>query len=258
MRAATLLIGHGTRDPVGCAQFLQLTAEIGRRLPDGQIRPCFLEHAEPSVPSAIDRLVQDGLDSLTLVPLFLFAAGHAKVDLPRILAEARVRHPGLTLRLGPVLGVDQAMVQACREALEHVGGVDSQTWVLLVGRGSSDPEPNMGLAATARWLWESTRCGGVEIAFSDVTEPRLSAGFQRCVRLGARRIVVLPYFLFRGVLMERMHVHVAVAAKEYPGIEFHLAGTDGLAAYPSVVDLIARRIEQELYAPTRSSASGKE
>lgn len=258
MRASALLVGHGTRDPVGCAQFLELTAEIGRRLPDCRIRPSFLEHAEPTVPAAIDHLVQDGVESLTLIPLFLFAAGHAKIDLPRIIAETRIRHPHLTVRAGPVLGVHRAMVQACLEALERLGGVDSQTWVLLVGRGSSDPEPNMGLAATARWLWESIRCGGVEVAFSDVTEPRLPAGFQRCVRLGARRIIVLPYFLFRGVLMDRLHGLVSAAEREHPGVEFALAGPAGLAAFAPVVDLVARRVEQELYAPTRARASGSE
>lgn len=257
MSTAVLLVGHGTRDPVGCQQFFALFREIERRLPGRRIQPCFLEHAEPSVPAAIDRLVQKGTDSVAVVPLFFFAAGHAKVDLPRLLAEAGARHPHLTFHLDQVLGVQQPLVQACQEALERLGSLDSQTWVLLVGRGSSDPEPNMGLAATARWLWESTRCGGVEIAFSDVTEPRPPAGFQRCVRLGARRIILLPYFLFQGVLMERLHGLLPAAAGEYPAVEFAFAGRDGLAAFPSVVDLITRQVEQAIYAPTSARASGR-
>jgi sirohydrochlorin cobaltochelatase len=92
--------------------------------------------------------------------------------------------------------------------------------VLLVGRGSTDPDANAELFKVARLLWEGRGIGGVEAAFVSLAEPGVPAGLDRCRRLGARRIVVLPYFLFDGVLPDRVAAqarHWAAGRPSGPG-----------------------------------------
>src|SRR5436190_669000 len=83
-----LLVGHGTRDAEGLAEFASLARLVMERLPEFAVEPCFLELAEPDIPTAVHRLMASGIRQLTVAPLLLFAAGHAKRDIPMTVAEA--------------------------------------------------------------------------------------------------------------------------------------------------------------------------
>jgi len=98
-------------------------------------------------------------------------------------------------------------------------------------------------------LWEQTRYGAVEYAFSDVTWPSVPQGLSRCLQLGFRRVIMLPYFLFRGVLMDRLHVLRQTWQDQDPNTEFLLAGADGLGIGPVMPDLIAARATAALRLP---------
>ncbi|GIF50551.1 hypothetical protein Afe04nite_50900 [Asanoa ferruginea] len=133
----------------------------------------------------------------------LVAAGHAKGDIPASLAAERARHPGLSFAYGRPLGPHPGILALLRERLAETGA-DSDTTVLLVGRGSTDPDANAEVAKVARLLAETTPMANVEYAFVSLAQPGVMAGLDRCRALGAQRIVVLPYFLFTGVLPRRV------------------------------------------------------
>ncbi|MDB4895523.1 MAG: sirohydrochlorin cobaltochelatase [Firmicutes bacterium] len=261
MARGILLVGHGTRDPEGNAQFMALASALAGRRSELALEPCFLDHAEPGVQAGIDRLAARGVDRVGIVPLFLFAAGHAKRDMPAHLATARQRYPGISFGMSDVLGVQPALVAACAAALSaaeaevpvmnrpqaQAPGVNrAETAVLLVGRGSSDPDANADLHKVARLIWEETGYGFVECAYSDVTRPRVDDGLARCIRLGARRVILLPYFLFRGVLMERLKTLLATWQAQEPGTEFAFAGAEGLGGWPALQELILERADDAL------------
>jgi sirohydrochlorin cobaltochelatase len=269
MAQGILLVGHGTRDVDGNAQFMALASALAGRRPGLALEPCFLDHAEPGVQAGIDRLAARGVDQVGIVPLFLFAAGHAKRDMPAHLATARQRYPGISFGMSDVLGVHPTLVAACSDALAateaqaqaqgvnqapapvtnraQAPGVNrAETAVLLVGRGSSDPDANADLHKVARLIWEETGYGFVECAYSDVTRPRVDEGLARCIRLGARRVILLPYFLFRGVLMERLKTLLHNWQAQEPGTEFGFAGADGLGGWPALQDLILARADDAL------------
>jgi sirohydrochlorin cobaltochelatase len=90
--------------------------------------------------------------------------------------------------------------------------------VLLVGRGSSDPDANADLAKVARLYWEGREHPFVEACFVGLTDPRVPEGLDRLRRLGATRIAVVPYFLFTGVLEERIRAQAAAFAAAYPAV----------------------------------------
>ena len=95
------------------------------------------------------------------------------------------------------------------------------TSIILLGRGSSDMHANGDMARMARWLYESEPGHElVDLAFTGVTWPRLERVAQRQARLGMGQIVVLPYYLFTGVLMQRIQRQVQHLCAQYPQIRF--------------------------------------
>ena len=93
------------------------------------------------------------------------------------------------------------------DRLEEVGFDTSvehpDTAILLIGRGGSDANANSDFYKITRLLWEKINVKWVESAFMGVTTPLVDEGIERCIKLGAKKIVMLPYFLFTGILMER-------------------------------------------------------
>jgi sirohydrochlorin cobaltochelatase len=249
MAQGLLLIGHGTRDRSGNDQFMALADRLASRIAadsGAMLGPCFLDHAEPNVGLGIERLAERGATQIGVVPLFLFAAGHAKHDVPRLLEQARLRHPGVGFRYGRPLGVHAALIQVCSEQVGLLDGDPAETAIVLVGRGSSDPDANSDLYKAARLLWEETHVSMVEVGYCDVTRPTVPEALARVLQLGARRVVLLPYFLFRGVLMERMRSLLADWQKAHPAVSFALAAADGLGSHPGVLELVVARSNEVL------------
>ena len=200
-----LIAGHGTSDPQGADDFRRFVARVGRIL-DVPVAGGFIELSPPPVKDAVAELVRSGARRLACVPLMLVAAGHAKGDIPASLAAERARHPGLSFAYGRPLGPHPGILALLRERL---AGAGADTTVLLVGRGSTDPDANAEVAKVARLLGETTPVAGVEYAFVSLAQPGVMAGLDRCRALGAQRIVVLPYFLFTGVLPRRVEAQAS-------------------------------------------------
>jgi sirohydrochlorin ferrochelatase len=214
---ALLLVGHGSRSPDGVADYWRLAAVLRQEAPDLRVGCGFIELAEPDLDTAIDQLVAAGASSVAAVPLVLLGAGHLKNDGPEALARARRRHPGVHFAYGRDLGIHPAVLDVAAERIDQA--VDGDGWaVVLVSRGSSDPDANADLAKVARLLWAEGRgpVDMVEPAFVSLAPPSVPEALDRCHRLGARRIAVVPYFLFTGVLVDRIRAQAAAWAADHP------------------------------------------
>ncbi|HEX5442506.1 MAG TPA: sirohydrochlorin chelatase [Pirellulales bacterium] len=233
-----LIVGHGTRDPAGIAEFHQTVELISRRLANVVVEGGFLELAEPTIAAALDRAVQRGAQRLAAAPLVLFAAGHAKQDIPAALAAAANTHELPVPRLLPHLGCHPAMIRLSlkryEEAIERLPtAADSETLLLMVGRGSTDAEANSELARFARLRWEARPVGWHETCFAALAQPSLERAMAMAARLPFRRVVVQPHLLFQGELLRGIRHTVETHARRWPAIEWavteHL-GPDELLA----------------------------
>jgi sirohydrochlorin cobaltochelatase len=245
-----LIAGHGSADPAGAAQFRLLADRVGKRLaPEGvPVAGGFIELSPPPVRDAVTELVAAGADGLAAVPLVLVAAGHAKGDIPAALSREQQRHRGLRVHYGRPLGPHPAILTVLRQRLS-TAGADPQTTVLLIGRGSTDPDANAEVAKLARLLAETTRVAGVEYGFVSLTPPNVTAGLARCRRLGATRIVVLPYFLFTGVLPVRVADQTQVWADAHPSVRVSCA--DVIGDCDELADVVLERYREALAGDIR-------
>jgi sirohydrochlorin cobaltochelatase len=247
---ALLIAGHGTSDPDGAEEFRAFVDRVGKRLAGRGVSAGggFIELSPPPLGEAVAELVAGGHRRLAAVPLMLVAAGHAKGDIPAALAREQLRHPGLAVAYGRPLGAHPTVLALLRERLADAGA-DRDTTVLLVGRGSTDPDANAEVARAARLLAETSDVAGVEYAFVSLAPPGVPAGLDRCAALGARRIVVLPYFLFTGVLPRRVAEQAAAWAAGHPEADVRRA--DVLGDTDALADLVIERYDEALAGDIR-------
>ncbi|HEV3173975.1 MAG TPA: sirohydrochlorin chelatase [Actinocrinis sp.] len=251
---ALLIVGHGTRDASGAEEFRRFTGRVGRRAAqrpelgiDG-VGGGFIELSPPPVKDTVAGLVGEGLRDLIAVPLILLAAGHAKGDIPAALARERARHPGLRTRYARALGPHPVILDLLRERLAESNRPDADA-ILLVGRGTTDPDANADLYRAGRLLWETTRDLGVEQveqAFVSLARPSVAEGLARLRRLGARRVTVLPFFLFPGVLPTRIVAQSAAASADL-GMDVTVAGVIGDC--DALADLVLERYAEVARGP---------
>ncbi|WP_051105797.1 sirohydrochlorin chelatase [Parafrankia discariae] len=255
---ALLIVGHGTRDEAGAEQFRRFVDRVRRRAGGVAVDGGFIELSAPPVADAVRRLVDAGHHRLGVVPLTLVAAGHAKGDIPGSMARERERHPGLRYAYGRPLGPHPTILRLLADRVDALcpAGQRERTMVLLVGRGSTDPDANAEVFKVARLLWEGRGYAGVEVAFISLAEPSVPAGLERIVRLGGRRIVVVPYFLFTGVLPRRTveqatgwaagRAEVELACAGLLGDPDPNTGTGGQGGGGGLVELVVERYREAL------------
>lgn len=220
-RPALLIVGHGSRSAAGVAEYWDLARVVAEERPELDVGCGFIELASPDLDMAVDRLVQRGAASVVAVPLVLLGAGHMKDDGPAALHRGRHRHPTVRFAYARHLGLHPLVLAVAEDRIRTaVGDGDpAETAVVLVSRGSSDPDANADLYKAARLLWDSRGLAMVEPAFVSLADPRVPAALDRCRLLDARRIVVVPYFLFTGILVDRIAAQVGDWAAAHPHID---------------------------------------
>jgi sirohydrochlorin cobaltochelatase len=249
-KIGVMVCGHGSRDVEAIGEFQTVAAGIAERLPQYPVASGFLEFARPIIRDGLDKLWDDGARHILAVPGMLFAAGHVKNDIPSVLNTYAAQHPGLKIDYGRDLAVDLRLLQVAAERIEAAerrgrGQVSREdTLLAVVGRGTSDPDANSNISKVARMLWEGMGFGWSETCYSGVTFPLVGPGLEHAAKLGYRRIIVFPYFLFTGVLVKRIYRIADQIALRHPEIEFLKA--DYLKDHPLVLDAFADRVQETL------------
>jgi sirohydrochlorin cobaltochelatase len=243
-----MVCGHGSRDTGAVEEFQAVAKGLKERLPQYETDWGFLEFATPVIRTGLDALRAKGIRKVLAVPGMLFAAGHAKNDIPSVLNAYQTQNPELEISYARELGIDLKLIRAAGErvedALQKAGdGVSREdTLLVVVGRGASDPDANSNVAKVTRMLWEGLGLGWAETAYSGVTFPLVEPGLEHATRLGYKRIVVFPYFLFTGILVQRIYHYTDIVAAKHPEIEFIKASY--LNDHPLVLDAFAERVEE--------------
>jgi sirohydrochlorin cobaltochelatase len=253
-KLGVMLCGHGSRDGDAVAEFAILAKHLKRRMPQYPVEYGYLEFATPIIREGLDRLRAVGVTRVLAVPGMLFAAGHAKNDIPSVLNTYAASHPGIRIDYGKDLGLDPKMLRAAADRIElALAGAKTkverhETLLLVVGRGASDPDANSNVSKLTRLLWEGFGFGWAETAYSGVTFPLVFPALEHAARLGYRRIAVFPYFLFTGILVQRIYDAVDRAALTFPEIEFIKAPY--LNDHDLVIETFVERIDQILTGDT--------
>jgi len=219
-----LVVGHGSREESGNVEIRDFVTQWRARCPTLRIELCFIEFAPPEMNAALLDVARTARRVL-VVPLILNAAGHVKMEIPEAVEQARIACPHAEILLAPHLtACDPILAILKRRLRKAMNALDmpdpTTTGVVVLGRGASDRGANGEMAKMARWLLEEGDHELVDLAFTGITWPRLEKVVQRHALLGMRQIVVLPYYLYTGTLMQRIHRQVEHLRGQYPQLRF--------------------------------------
>lgn len=227
-----LLAAHGSRDPRFALTACRIADRVAQRLPDADVRLAFLDLNLPTVADVLGTLT----GRVTVVPLLLSDAFHARVDLPAIVASARQADADLDVVQTAPLGADLRLARVAGVRLRQAG-IREGDGILCAAVGSTDPSANGAVDRHSGQLADELRHDRVRTVFcTDIgrRDQRLHAAIAQLRESGADRILVSPFMIASGLLTDRLEVFLDRAAPGYA-----VAGP--LGAHDQLVDVIADR-----------------
>ena len=107
-----MVCGHGSRDEGAVEEFQSVARGLRERIPQYPVEWGFLEFATPIIRDGLDELRKQGVNRVLAVPGMLFAAGHAKNDIPSVLNTYQAQQKDFQIEYGRELGIDTRMIRA--------------------------------------------------------------------------------------------------------------------------------------------------
>ena len=244
-----IICGHGSRSKSAEQEFGSLATAVRKRFPNIPVEYGFLEYSSPNIHMGLDILREAGVEQILAVPGMLFAATHAKNDIPSVLISYQKKYPSVEIKYGRELALDPKMITAFEARIMESLGIDHvhdgdlyDTMLVVVGRGTSDTYANAEAARLTRIVAENMGFGWSETVYSGVTFPSVGRGLKMAIKLDYKKIVVAPYFLFSGRLIDRIQNYVDRVALSAPNIQFFKAKY--LSDQTNVIDTFVSRIEE--------------
>jgi sirohydrochlorin cobaltochelatase len=243
---AILVIGHGSRSVSAVEEFHQVAKQLKKRFPQRLVETGFLEFAHPVIAEGLQKLIAQGATDIIALPGMLMAAGHAKNDIPSEINTLMAENPSVTIRYATELGVNAKMIQAAAariEAAEAQFGDDynrQETLLMVVGRGASDSDANSNICKITRMLEEGMGFGWATTSYSGVTQPLVDAALKRVHALGFKRILLFPYFMFSGRLIDRIYQWADDYQLAHPEVQLVKAGY--LNDHELVIDTFVEKV----------------
>lgn len=115
--------------------------------------------------------------------------------------------------------------------------------IILLGHGSRVQGAGEGMEEVANRLKEKYSYSIVEVCYLSRWGPHLPEVLEKCVRQGAKKVIVLPYFLHVGLhLLLDIPEKLQEESRKFPEVKLVLG--KGLGFSEALVDLVQRRIEE--------------
>lgn len=243
--SGVLLVGHGTRDKSGTDEFFQLKEQLTEVIGSLPVEAALLEFQEPSIPKGWAMLVEQGVRHIHVAPLLLFAAGHAKQDIPAAIKACQAETPSVTFDQCDPLSrhakIIELLLLRIRALASRVHSVANRTALVMVGRGSYDPCATSDMRILSQLIQHRTHFGCVTTAFYAMASPKLPEVLDNLALSGRfDSILIQPHLLFSGRLYQAIEKQVSAAAQSHPNIQWNLG--EYLGPHRRVAEAIAARI----------------
>ena len=254
-----VIAGHGSRDADGTREFEEALMLLKQRQPDRVITHGFLEFATPTIDEALRENVRMGSRKIVMVPGILFAASHGKNDMPVELLSVKPEFPEVEFHYGGPMGIHPLLLKLFQERIISAEAQSAQmiprheSLLVVVGRGTTDPDVNSNVNKLARMVEEGMGFGSSYVCYSGTAKPLVADGIARAAQMGYRRVVVIPYFLFTGILIKRIYSAIDEVQPKFPDVEVLKAGY--LGVHPHVTDVWVEKAREALVGINSSNCS---
>ena len=226
-KPVVLIVGHGSREKAANAQFKTLVRRYAALRPQYDIDYAFLELTRPHIGERLEEWASSKRE-IYILPLFLFAAGHANRDIPRINKAFSEKYPSIKIRMANVIGPDPKMARLATLRALSLKGDPSKTVLLLVGRGAREKRAQQDLRKLAAWIGKSHRFEKVHPCFYAMAEPDLDKTLKKVVFGGSKSIWLMPYLFFNGDLVSRIRVKMVKFLRKNKGMTVKISPPLGM------------------------------
>ncbi|EQA62442.1 CbiX/SirB N-terminal domain-containing protein [Leptospira alexanderi] len=241
------IVGHGSRELSSSTEFETFVEGYRKLHPEYEICIGYVELAEPAFKTALLEFAKTR-NRILIFPLFLFASNHVKNDIPLILSDLKEKFPNHRFVSAMPLGIHENIINllSIRSKESNIFKEDSQskTGVIVVSRGASDADSNGNFYKAVRFFEESNSFLFVKPSFIGITKPLLHESIEMSVKLRPDRLLILPYFLFNGKLIQKIYHITKEYSLKYPWIKIETASHFG--PDPILYPILDERISQAL------------
>ncbi|GGH88489.1 sirohydrochlorin ferrochelatase [Pullulanibacillus pueri] len=200
-----LYVSHGTRLPEGLKEAKAFLQGVQKKIPAPLQQVCFLELASPTIEEGIEALVQKGATTIAVVPVLLLSAKHFHEDIPEALYKCQKKYPTITLTYGKPLGIQERLIALLEERIREKGtSLHKDVKVLLVGRGSHDPQVKTAIETIAHRLAKRINVGQIETCYLAACKPSFDEKLSDAWDSQSPQMIVVPYLWFNGLLIQSM------------------------------------------------------
>jgi sirohydrochlorin cobaltochelatase len=236
MKKGILLCGHGSRKKGAVDAFKKLVAILKDRYGgEYEVDYGFLEFNHPLYEAAVERMYERGIRTIYALPVILFAGAHAKNDIPYELNTIQTYYDDLTIKMASPIGVNSFLLELAKKRIEETEAtltplLRRETCLIVVGRGTTDPDANSDVNKLMSMLWDGMGFGFATTAYSGTAYPSVQESLQMVDKLGFKRTIVIPFFFFTGILLDRIYARVEEmnAASPHAYVYTEPFGTDEL------------------------------
>jgi sirohydrochlorin cobaltochelatase len=111
VNSAIVLFAHGSRDPLWHLPIQAVANQIKQNNPQAQVACAYLELSSPDLDTACKKLIENGVNTISIIPLFFGVGRHAREDLPLLVKTLRDNYPTIHFVLQPAVGENPRLIQ---------------------------------------------------------------------------------------------------------------------------------------------------
>ena len=99
-----ILIAHGSPKESWRESVERMVESLQAEVGDRGVRLAYMDHTPPTLMDAIGQAVEEGADTIRVLPLFLTGEGHVTRDIRPMVEEARAKYGHVQVELLPAIG----------------------------------------------------------------------------------------------------------------------------------------------------------
>jgi len=245
-----MICGHGSRHNDTLSEFQNFIKKIKTRFPQNPLSYGFLEISSPNVQLELKKLIRAKASKILTVPVMLFAASHIEKDIPNLIKKSLAGDSITKIKISREIGLDQKLIRAARQEIEKTRQASPhsipkrETLLMVVGRGTSLKKVNKKIEKISRSLRNQMKFLENETSFMGMAKPNFENGLMTSAKKKFKRIIIFPYFLFTGILLDKIHSVTSKISKKFPKTEFLISSC--FKDHPLVIDAFTDRITKGL------------
>jgi sirohydrochlorin ferrochelatase len=240
-----LLIDRGSKEREASEELETICKEIKKKEEYAFVEYCFLEVTPPYIEDGIKKCLKSDIDSLTIVPYFLYPGKKVKAAVTEVMKYQETTNVKflVTKPMSMHMTLVKLVENRIKSALDkgEVLLANDKIDVLVIGHGSKDPNAKMSIKYVVDELSRTYR--NVDYCFLEIEEPNIEQGIEACKKREPEVLVVVFYFLHEGA-----HVKTDINADLRPALENYklekVLITQHIGTDQKMIDLIIERAKE--------------